>query len=183
MKRPISIMLMTTLACVLCLGQTCAPSPSSSGPTEAGQTSIPAGSYAGQLTANIQVLLNGTVQRSYSASFAFTTTFAQGGVLTLPNQGTLSVGDTQTLVMGDVTLTITVDSVETLSNGLNVGYSVVAVTQYNGSTVTLNGSGQIGFTASSSGVAATFTFDTSYALYPFVTLGVHIDSNGTLTPQ
>lgn len=183
MKRLLSNVLLVVAAGVLCTGQTCAPT--SSAPTEAGPSVVPGGTYSGQIAATIQVLLNGDSVRQYSATVSdFTVTFDGNGVLLIPGSSPLYVGYTHTLVVGDVTLNITVTSIATTSNGVSIGYSVVATTVYEGVPITLNGTGQIGYTVASGGaLTATMTFDTTYPLMPFVTVGVHVDCLGTLTPQ
>ncbi len=183
MKRLLSNVLLVVVAGVLCTGQTCAPT--SSAPQEAGPSVIPGGTYTGQLAATIQVLLNGDLVRQYSATASdFTVTFDENGVLLVPGSSPLYVGYAHTIVVGDVTLDITVTSIETTSNGVSIGYTVVATTVYEGVPVTLHGTGQIGYTVASGGaVTATMTFDTTYPLVPFVTLGIHVECVGTLTPQ
>jgi hypothetical protein len=182
MKRnPVSVLLMIS-ACVLCLGQTCAPSASL--PGGGGYTVIPAGTYAGQLAGTVKVTLNGVVEKESSADFTFTATFDQDGAIVVPGKGKLAAGESQTLVVGDVTLTITVDSVTNTADGVDVSCFVTAVTEYRGTPVALNGTGQIGYSIASGGnVTAGMTFGTSYNLVLGTILGVRIDATGTLTPQ
>jgi hypothetical protein len=180
MKRSISLILLMILAFVVCQGQTCAPA--SSTPTEAGPTVIPGGTYAGELAATVKILLNGGVQQEYAANVPFTVTFKNDGVLLIPTGVPLYVGYSQTLLVGQVTLNITVTSLETTATGLTIGYSVVATMAYEGNQITLNGTGQIGYSVEANGtLTASMTFDTAYTL--LVTVGVHIDVIGTLTPQ